>query len=135
MNKKTAQIIFIILNILSVFAVAYVIYDFLNINDAIALKEKVIPFDSGVYYFLLMSVFWVLGFIQYVGLKNSESKVFKYANPVLVLWFMLMLFFANLIPFYLINKFETAGYIKCDDKSEISRVSKGESVFYKKGGC
>ena len=91
MNKKTAQIIFIILNILSLFAVAYVIYDFININDAITLKEKVIPFDSGVYYFLLMSVFSVLGIIQYVGLKNSESKVFKYANQVLVLWFMLSL--------------------------------------------
>ena len=135
MNKKTAQIIFFILIILSVFAVAYVIYDFININEAIVLKERIIPFDSGVYYFLLMSVFWILGFIQYVGLKNPESKVFKYANFVLVLWFVLMLFLANLIPFYLTNKFETAGYIKCDDKSESSRVAKGESVFYKIGSC
>lgn len=135
MSQKTAQIIFVILNILSVFAVAYAVYDFTSIITAIEKKEELIPFDSGTYYLLLMSVTWVLSIIQYLGLKNKYSRLLRLANQTLVIWFVFMLLLANLIPNFLSNKLEEAGYSKCDDPREISRVAKGESSYYLKRGC
>lgn len=135
MTQKNAQIIFVIFNVLAGFAVSYVIYDFVAVNNAIRSKGKIIPFDTGTYYYLLGTVFWVLSIIQYVGLNNKETKLLKYSNFILVIWFILMLFLANIIPYYLSNKMEDAGYEKCDDPGEISRVAKGESNFYKLSGC
>ena len=135
MNQKIAQRIFIFFNIIAVVLVAYVVNDFVSINSAIIDKEKIIPFDSGIYYFLLMTVFWVFSVIQYAGLKKKESKILKYANKIIVVWFVFILFLANLIPYYLSNKIEISGYVKCDDPSEISRVVKGESSLYKLDGC
>lgn len=82
-----------------------------------------------------MTVFWIFSVIQYAGLKKKESKVLKYANQITIVWFVFMLILANLIPYYLSNKIEISGYVKCDDPSEISRVTKGESSLYKLGGC
>lgn len=135
MSQKTAQIIFVILNILSVFAVAYTVYDFTNIIIAIEKKEELIPFDSGTYYLLLMSVTWVLSIIQYLGLTNKYSRLLRFANQTLVIWFVFMLLLANLIPNFLSDKLVEAGYSKCDDPREISRVAKGESSYYLKQGC
>ena len=135
MTQKTAQVIFIIFNILAIFSVTYAIYDFINITSAVKKQEEIIPFDSGTYYLLLMSVFWVLSLIQYTGLKNKLASLQKFANQALLAWFLTMILLANLIPAYLSDKLETAGYTKCDDPREISRVSKGESSFYIKSGC
>ena len=135
MTQKNAQIIFIAFNLIAAFLVVYIINDFVSISSALIDKEKTIPFDSGIYYFLLMTVFWVFSFIQYAGLKCKESKVLKYANQIAIVWFVLMLILANLIPYYLSNNMETSGYVKCDDPSEISRVVKGESSLYKLDGC
>ena len=135
MTQKNAQIIFIIFNVLAVFAVAYVIDDYVSVINALKSNVKEIPFDSGVYYFLLMSVFWIFSIIQYVGLKNKESKILKYASQISIVWFVLILFLASVIPYFLSNKIEMAGYSKCDDPREVSRIAKGESSFYKIGEC
>lgn len=135
MNQKTTQFFFVTLIILSVFVVAYVVYDFITVTNAVEVKNSVILFDSGTYYLLLMSIFWVLGVIQYSGLRNKESKILKFGNQVIVIWFIFTLLLANLIPLYLANKFEEAGYVKCKDIREISRVSRGESIIYKIGAC
>jgi len=135
MKPKTAQIIFVVLNILSLFAVAYVLYDYIWIKRSITDRVDVIYFDSGIYYFLLMSVFWWMFAIQYEGLRKAESKFLKHANQIIIVWFIFMLILANIIPVNLKNKMQSAGYVKCVDGREISRVSKGESSFYKLGGC
>jgi len=135
MTQKTAQLIFIIFNIIALFAVAYTIYDFINVINAIEAQVRVIPFDSGTYYLLLMSVFWVLSIIQYAGLKNKQARLLKYGNQFLVAWFLLMLLLANLIPSYLSSTLEKADYVKCVDPREISRIAKGESSYYTKNDC
>lgn len=135
MTQKTAQIIFLAFNFIAILAVAYAVYDFIRVTAAVDRSEEVLPFDSGTYYLLLMSVFWVLSIIQYVGLKNKHARLVKYSNQILIGWFLSMLLLANLIPNYLSNKIEDAGYIKCIDPREISRVSKGESILYIKGSC
>jgi len=135
MSQRMAKLVFLIINILSVFAVAYAIYDFIDVITAIEVNQKNIPFDSGTYYLLLISVSWVLSIIQYSGIKNKKSWFVEHGNQVTVYWFVLMLLLANLIPYYLTNKLEDAGYVKCDDLAEISRVAKGESSIYKKSEC
>ncbi len=135
MTQKNAQIIFIVFNIVAIFLVAYVVDDFVSVNKAIIDKEETIPFDSGIYYFLLMTVFWVFSVIQYVGLKKKESKILKFASQISIIWFVFMLFLANLIPYHLENKLEIVGYEKCTDPKEISRVVKGENSLYKLDGC
>jgi len=134
MTQKTAQLIFTVLNILAIFAVMYAALDFINITFAIKTSQNKIPFDSGNYYFLLMSVFWVMSFIQYAGLKKKQ-RIVKFANQILVIWFVFMIILANLIPYYLTNKLDEAGYTQCDDPDEISRTARGESSYYIKGGC
>ncbi len=135
MTQKNAQIIFIVFNIIALLLVAYVINDFMMVKSSIIKNEKIIPFDSGTYYFLLITIFWVFSVIQYFGLKDQESKILKYANQFIIAWFIFMLFLANAIPYYLSNKIEAAGYSKCDDPEEISRTVRGESILYKKDGC
>lgn len=135
MNPKLAQILFIFFIILAVPVVGYAVYDFYSVKTALANGEPQIPFDSGTYYLLLGSIFWVLGFIQVVGKRNADSKVLKYASPMLIVWFITVLALANVIPYYLESNLEGAGYVKCDDPSEISRVSRGKSSIYKKEKC
>jgi hypothetical protein len=135
MDQKKAQIFFIIANILAIPIVGYAFYDFYFVTTAIANGKSEIPFDSGTYYFLLGSIFWVFLLVQQVGLKNPDSKVLHYANHIFIIWFIAILVLANVIPFYLQNKFEDAGYKKCHDPAEISRVFRGGSSIYVKGSC
>ena len=135
MSPRTAQVVFIVFNILAIFAVAYVLKNYIEVNNAISGKVPVIPFDTGTYYLLLMSVFWWMSVLQFVGSRNGKSSLLKYGNQILVVWFVLMLMLANMIPFSITNKMETAGYVKCEDSREISRVSKGESSYFTLGGC
>ena len=135
MNQKTAQRIFIFFNIVAVILIAYVVDDFISILSSIEEMKDKINFDSGIYYFFLITIFWVFSLIQYVGLRNGESSIVKYANQISVLWFISMLILANLVPFYVKGKLVEAGYSKCSDTREISRVAKGESSIYSLEKC
>jgi hypothetical protein len=134
MSKKTAQIIFIIFNVLAVFAVLYAVNDYMYIVSSVESSTEEISFDSGTYYFFLMSVFWVFSLIQYAGSRKTHSKILKYANQLVVIWFVFVLILANVIPYYLNDKLERAGYIKCEDLEELSRIGKGESSIYFRDG-
>lgn len=135
MTKKTARIIFIILNILAFLSIYFVFIEHIRILSDIDERKVQIPFDSGVYYLLLMSVVWLFSLIQFVGLKNNKSSLVKYANQISIAWFIFMLILANLLPFYVKGKLEDAGYRKCSDPREISRVARGESSIYSYGKC
>lgn len=135
MNQKTAQRIFIFFNIVAVILIAYVVDDFISIFSSVDAKKDKINFDSGIYYFFLITIFWVFSLIQYVGLRNGESSIVKYANQITVVWFIFTLILANLLPLYVTGKLEEAGYNKCTDTREISRVAKGESSIYSLEKC
>ena len=135
MNPKLAQILFIITNLIAVPVIGYAFYEFFIVKTALANGEQQIPFDSGTYYLLLGSIFWVLLVVQIFGKRNPNSRMLNYASPAIIIWFIAMLILANVIPSYLKSKLESAGYTKCDDPAEISRVSKGASSIYVKGSC
>jgi len=100
--------------------VLYAVNDYINIVSS----------DSATYYLFLMSVFWMFSLIQYAGLRKIHSKILKYSNQLVVIWFIFALILANAIPYYLNDKLERAGYIKCEDPEELSRIGKGESSIY-----
>lgn len=135
MNPKLAQILFLITCVIAVPVVGYAFYDFFVVKTALANGEQQVPFDSGTYYLLLGSIFWVLLVVQIVGKRNPNSKILRYASPAIIIWFIAMLVLANVIPSYLESKLESAGYVRCDDPAEFSRVSKGASSIYVKGSC
>jgi hypothetical protein len=130
-NQKTAQLIFLVFNLLAILAVGYAIYDFIEVNRFITTGRVKIAFDSGTYYLLLMSIFWVLGTIQMLGKRNNQTPP-KYSSLWVVGWFILMLVLANVMSYYIENRFEHNGYVKHDDPDEISRIAKGESSIYVK---
>jgi len=137
MNQKTAQIIFVVFNLLALPIAAFTVYEFYTVNAAIGQKKEVIYFDSGTYYLLLITVFWVMSAIQYTG-KNSTrgmKLVKKYAGLILIGYFIGMLILANVIPYYFQSKFTQSGYYPCDDPKEISRMARGSSIIYSKVAC
>lgn len=135
MNQKTAQRIFIFFNIIAVILIAYVINDFISVLSSIDVEKDKINFDTGIYYFFMITIFWVFSVIQYVGLRNSESLLVKYANQVSIAWFIFTLVLANLLPLYVKGKLEDAGYSECSDPREISRVARGISSIYSLEKC
>lgn len=108
----------------------YAVNDYINIVSSVESSTEEIPFDSATYYLFLMSVFWMFSLIQYAGLRKIHSKILKYSNQLVVIWFIFALILANAIPYYLNDKLERAGYIKCEDPEELSRIGKGESSIY-----
>jgi hypothetical protein len=135
MDKKTAQILFVVFNILAILAVGYCIVDYIDISQAIDDKLPAIPFDTGTYYLLLMSVFWVLAVVQILGVRNKSNSAPKWAGAWLLGWFIFCLLLANVIPYQLTQSLIASGYVPCDNPAEISRVSRGESNIYQLDTC
>jgi len=131
MNRKTAQLLLGVFNLLAIVAVIYVINDYLRVTDAIHQKHTEIDFDSGIYYLLLMSVFWPITAVEFIGLVNAQHRLVQHSQVVIIAWFIVMLILSHIIPYQLTHKMQGAGYIAYDDPAEISRVSKGESLIYK----
>lgn len=129
MKPKTAQLVFVFLNILAFFAVAYLVYDIYRVEQALQ-QQPVIEYDSGISALLLMSIFWLLSLVQYTGLKHKTSVIYRHAGLLLMGWFIGSVIVAYLIPFVQKNRFEHAGYFSCSNPASISRVSRGSSLIY-----
>lgn len=130
MSPKTAQLVFVFLNILAVFAVGYLVYDIYRVEQALQQQQPVIAYDSGVSALLLMSIFWLLSVVQYTGLKHKTSVIYRHAGLLLISWFIGSVMIAYLIPFMQKNRFEHAGYFPCSNPASISRVARGSSLIY-----
>ncbi|SEA80273.1 hypothetical protein [Alkalimonas amylolytica] len=130
MKPKTAQLVFVFLNILAVFAVGYLVYDICRVEQALQQQQPVIAYDSGVSAVLLMSIFWLLSLVQYTGLKHKTSIIYRHAGLLLMGWFIGSVIIAYLIPFAQKNRFEYAGYFPCSNPASISRVARGSSLIY-----
>lgn len=135
MTEKNAQIIFVILNFVAVILVLMALNEFLSIFSALKVKASRIPFDGGVYYLLLMSVFWLMSIIQFYGKRNKQSFWYKHASKIIITWFVFCLILANVIPVYLKNKLSGAGYTECVSPDYIPRATNYESLIFVLGPC
>lgn len=135
MNKKTAKIIMIVLNLLAIPAVFFTAYDAVRIYDAVEINADIIPFDTGTYYFLLASILWLISALEIIQSKWQSNWFAQKASHVIAGWFIFCLILANIIPYHLEKKITDAGYIPCHNQEEISRVAKGESLIFQKSDC
>lgn len=135
MSPKTANIVIVFFNLVGFLLVGYAINDFATVNSAISSRTLEIPYDSGTYYLFLIAIFWVFTILHWSGLLRTEHKLQRYSSMTLVAGFVCLLILANGLNYYVSDRFESAGYIECDDPTEISRISKGESSIYRLNGC
>lgn len=134
-SKNTAYIILGLLNLLAFPAVIYSFYGIVETQQAIMRMDDQIPHDSGTYYLLLMSIFWVFTFVEIAGRRQMLKPITRWAGPLVLGWLILGLVVANIIPYWLGRSLTSAGYIACHDPKEISRVGRGESLIYQKTPC
>jgi len=130
MSPKVAQRVFLLFNVVAVLVVAYVVRDIVNVTSELAGKQPVIPLDTGIGYLLLMSVFWLLSLVQFVGRRNKQHFVIRWSNQLVIGWFIATLLLAYFIPVLLQGRLQQAGYIPCDDPQVVSRISRGASLIF-----
>jgi hypothetical protein len=133
MSPEVAQRIFLLFNLVAVLAVAYFVHDIVFVTSELANKQPVIPLDTGISYLLLMSVFWLLSLVQYVGRRNKQHFVIRWSNQLVIGWFIATLLLAYFIPVFLQARLQQAGYIPCDDAQVVSKISRGASLIFVHG--
>ena len=122
-------------NILSVPIVYYTVYTGLEVLESLHNKEPQILFDNGLFYYLLITIFWLFFIIELLGYTKYIGRIKEWLAPAIIGWFGITLLLAILLPEILHQKFVSAGYHACDDPAEISRISKGENVIYTLSTC
>jgi hypothetical protein len=135
MPAKFTLYFFIAMSVMALIAFVYVIYDITSISMAIAENHDNIAYDSGTYYLLLISVSWPLWHIEYKGRNKGVEAVASYASKLVIIWFLVTLVLANVIPWLVEHQFEMHQYVACEDPEVITNVGRGESLIYKKHSC
>lgn len=120
------------MNVAALFAVVYVFYDISKIMNSIRNDEPAIPYDSGTYYLLILTVFWLFTYLEYKGLREGLAAVRKSMNKAVTIWFAITVILGFVIPLKLEDRFETSGYQAAPNPDEISRISIGRSIIYTK---
>ncbi len=115
---------------IAICAFAYCLYDFTSILVAIGELEARIALDSGLYYLLVMTIFFWFSFISVVGKKRWAKKIVQHTGVVMLLWLFASLLSGYLVPIFLQSKLQDAGYIQTLDESDTSRLYLGESLIY-----
>ena len=135
MRTETANKALLFLSLLGLAALGYMVYDFVHITRSINEGRTSIYVDTGTYYLALGSVFPVLVVIQMAGRNKDPQRVARYANPLLIAWFIACLVVANIVPWHLTRALQDAGYNQCEDPREVSRPFPGGSYIYTKLAC
>ena len=120
--------------LLAIVAFGYCVYDFVTFFGALKNQQATIVIDSGSYYLLIMSIFFLFSFVSIFGKKAWAAKLVKNIVVVMIVWFIGALSLGYLTPVYLQSKLEASGYTKMESKKDSSRLYIGESLVYQKSG-
>jgi energy-coupling factor transporter transmembrane protein EcfT len=135
MNQRWAQSAFIGFNVLAIPAVLYPLYELYRISIEVAAEKKLVTYDKGDFYFVLMSLFWLMWIIQKVGLKGGMGWVAKWAKPLLVGWFIGCLSFAILTPKVISYGLTKSGYQQCEVPEDPARRMGGGDMWFSLTDC
>jgi len=148
MKSSKAPIVLAIFCLLAIYAAALPIHQLLVTASEVQSNVIIFEYDSGCYYLFVATVFWPVTAFYWAGLtvlnhKTSKGSIkhkmalsiYNYGNAIIVIWFIICLVLANVIPLLDAYRFEKSGYYACQDVRVISRVSRGESVIYVKTPC
>lgn len=120
MDQRQAQWGFISLNILAIGAVSLPFYELYRIYTEVKSGALSISYDRADFFFLLMSVFWVMWLIQHIGLSGNKGWVTKKAQPLLIGWFVGAFIFASIIPVCINYVLNQVGYQLCENQNDYS---------------
>lgn len=135
MNQRLAQWAFIGFNLLAIPGVLYPLYELYRISKEVSDESVLIAYDTGDFYFVLMSVFWVMWFIQQVGLNGQMAWVEKWAKPLLIGWFIGSISFAILAPMTIAYGLTQSGYRQCEPPEDPARRMGGSEVRFTLTDC
>lgn len=102
----------------------------LQIIEAIRTKKESINFDTGLYYYLVITIFWWFLLIEVFGNNVFMRRYKKWFGPTIVAWFFSTILIAILLPLYIDKLLEDSGYTACQNPNEISRISLGKKLEF-----
>lgn len=106
-----------------------------NVLSALISQQESIPFDTGIYYCLLITVFWLFLLIESLGKTNIIQQHKDKLSLIIIGWFIATVLMAFFIPRYISQQLEAAGYTACTDPREVSRVTPGKKLIYERNEC
>ena len=135
MNQRTAQRLFIGLNVLAIPIVLYPVFELCRVAIEVFDRNSEVRYYSGDFHFLLMSVFWVMWIIQRTGRKGDREWVAKKAQKLLIGWFIGCLALAALIPLGLEYGLTKAGYQECEPPGNPAYRMGGRDMRFSLTAC
>jgi hypothetical protein len=141
MSPTTGRFIFLSLVALSVPCAILPIWMIISLTESIANKQPIIHFDTGLLYFLLISVLWPMAAVEFLGGHNKHnSKPFiswliQHAGAVFLSWFIICLLLAVIGGFAVPKLLKSHGYQPCHNPNAIHRLGKGESLIFTLEAC
>lgn len=133
MSRRWAHIGFGAFFLAATAAMVYLAAETIQLYRALARESETIRFDSGLYYVLLASVFWLGAWMEIHGRINPKAFVIRYGSQVAVAWFTISLALAHVIPYIIVRHLESAGYIRCAVVEDTQHVGdRGERMIWVK---
>lgn len=135
MNQKTAQWCFVGINILAIPFSSFAIYDHIRILSSIDADTPSIHVFTGMPYFHIVSLFWVMLFVQQIIVRTNSKFFVKNVNKIFIIWFIACLVTANIISYHLSSELSEAGYHPCKHPNAVSSTGRGTTYIYQKTPC
>lgn len=123
MDPKVARRVLCFLYVAAIPATVYPAWRLAELLHAATGREAVIRLDSGVFYFLLMSIFFSFFAIERAGTVRPSSWWIKNASKIVVAHFISALLLASALATGLPVWLERQGYRECgiDDGHRVAR--------------
>ena len=135
LSPKSSILILWIICIITLIPQYYLVRSVAGIFNRIDNGKITIPFDTGSTVYILLSMFWIFLLIETLGNTKTLAKNRNLVSPIIISWFMISIFIAIGMSYYIDSELINSGYTPCIDESEVSRISLGNSLIYKLEGC
>lgn len=134
MTPKTANYGLLIFDALALSGLYFMLREHFGVVSQIYNLSERIVFDTGLYYLLLFSIFPLIRIVQTVILISKARDYHKKLNLLFVVWFILCLVMANVIPYKIKMDLVANGYHYCG-QMESHRISRGSNTIYRLSEC
>lgn len=141
MSPKAAKIGIYGLWLISVPCTIFPFWVVLTLINAITVEQPLIHIDTAAFYLLVMSVFWPMAAIEFIGSGSPNSRgtierwLLNHAGITITAWFVISLTISSvssLITPTIISQFD---YVACTNPDSVSRKGRGENLVFSLGPC
>lgn len=135
MKANTGKYILLSMAFVSIFVCLLPLYETLLLARQLRAMAPHILFDTGTYYLFFASLLITVTVVNFFGEKNKQSFAACHAASLLIANFIVVVLLAPFGAQAVVWKLKADGYAQCDDPSELSRVSRGQSYIFSLDGC